>query len=145
MNIEEYYKKQHSRVCKNYQSKHSPFGGREKLADWYVTKLKEQECKCHYCKTSIQDINKLIDTKKLKVRKVRGDGRRGPVLEIDKQGDTYNPNTCVLACYYCNNDKSYTTSGEDYAKYFGENRKKYFDELLRQIPAGSSSYNLSGV
>ena len=133
MDIEKYYKEQRSRVWRNYQSKHATFNGRGNFASWYVKKLKEQNCACYYCKTSIHDINLLIAAGKLKTRKVRGEGKRGPVLEIDKQGETYDEKDCVLACYYCNNDKSYTTNGDDYGKYFGANRKRYFDELLKQI------------
>ena len=133
IDLDEYCKKQHLRVSKNYQTKHAAFGGRIELADWYVKKLKEQVYECHYCKTSIHTINELIDSQKLRVRKVRGDGRRGPVLEIDKQGEKYDKDNCVLACYYCNNDKSYTASKEVYEKYFGKDRQKYFEILRKEL------------
>jgi hypothetical protein len=44
----------------------------------------------------------------------------------------YSPNNCVLACYYCNNDKSYITNGDDYKINFGKNRKKYFRMLMNK-------------
>jgi Pyruvate/2-oxoacid:ferredoxin oxidoreductase delta subunit len=130
MILEEYYKSQRARVYKNYQPKHASFGGRNKLADWYVAKLKEQDCKCYYCETSIHSIKELIELGKLKPRMVRGGGKRGPVLEIDKQGEGYSSDNCVLCCYYCNNDKSYTSNKEDYKRHFGENRRKYFEMLI---------------
>lgn len=133
IDFNKYCSDQHSRVLKNYQIKHIDFGGKIELADWYVEKLKEQDYKCHYCKTSIHTINELIDSEKLPSRKVRGGGKRGPVLEIDKQGDYYSKDNCVLACYYCNNDKSYIASKEDYEKYFGKNRKIYFEMLMKEL------------
>jgi len=95
--------------------------------------LKTQKFRCFYCETSIIDINKLIDCGLLKTRAVKGEGRRGPVLEIDKNDDTYVPENCVLSCYYCNNDKSYTSSKEDYKVYFGKNRHQYFKTLLNKL------------
>jgi len=50
-----------------------------------------------------------------------------------RQGNEYCINDCVLACYYCNNDKSYTCSKEDYKKYFGPTRKQYFISLMKQL------------
>jgi uncharacterized Fe-S radical SAM superfamily protein PflX len=129
---EEYFEQQHARVRKNYKSKHSPFGDKDKFADWYIHKLKEQECKCFYCKTSIFDINRLIDAGILKIRKVKGEGKRGPVLEVDKEGPVYNSD-CILACYYCNNDKSYIASRMEYLQYFGENRNRFFKALLQSL------------
>jgi hypothetical protein len=75
----------------------------------------------------------LIDEGLLKTRAVKGEGRRGPVLEIDKNDDVYVPENCVLSCYYCNNDKSYTSSKNDYKENFGANRKKYFDNLIKLL------------
>ncbi|MGN6436107.1 MAG: hypothetical protein ACTHMM_06220 [Agriterribacter sp.] len=129
MNNEDYYSKQRKRVYKNYQSEHSHFGDRNKLADWYVKQLIKQNCKCYYCETSIHHIAQLIEMKVLKTRKVRGGGKRGPVLEIAKQENGHTSENCVLSCYYCNNDKSYTTTQDDYKKHFEENRKKYFASL----------------
>ncbi len=128
-----YFEPQWARVKKLYSKKHAAFGGGIALANWYVARLKEYDCKCYYCGTSIHDINRLINAKLLKTRKVKGDGKRGPVLEIDKQENGYGEDECVLACYYCNNDKSYTSSKDEYKKYFGPNRKEYFEYLLKQI------------
>jgi hypothetical protein len=56
-----------------------------------------------------------------------------PVLEIDKNVNTYSTDTCVMSCYYCNNDKNYTLEKEEYKKYFCEDRKKYFKKLLESL------------
>lgn len=115
-----YIKKEYERAKSNlYNSKRKSFGSKDKLAEWYVGKLKEQNFSCYYCDTSIFDINSLIMNGLLKTRAVKGGSCRGPVLEIDKNDDIYIPEKCVLSCYYCNNDKSYTSSLEDYKKYFG--------------------------
>jgi 5-methylcytosine-specific restriction endonuclease McrA len=134
MNEEEYLKQEYNRSKKNlYKSERNSFGSAEKLAAWFVEKLKTQNFSCFYCETSIFEINKLIDAGLLKTRAVRGEGQRGPVLEIDKNDDTYVPENCVLSCYYCNNDKSYTSSKEDYKDYFGKNRHQYFKTLLDKL------------
>jgi hypothetical protein len=134
MEIEEYINQEYARAKKNlYISERKSFGSADKLATWFVEKLKTQKFRCFYCETSIIDINKLIDCGLLKTRAVKGEGRRGPVLEIDKNDDTYVPENCVLSCYYCNNDKSYTSSKEDYKVYFGKNRHQYFKTLLNKL------------
>ena len=130
---EEYFEAQRIRVKKRYAGKHIGFGDAASLANWFVEKLKSQQCKCFYCDTSIHDINKLIAANLVKTRSVRGKGKRGPVLEIDKNDDGYVPANCVLSCYYCNNDKSYTSSKDHYKKHFGANRKKYFEYLLKEL------------
>lgn len=130
----EYLEKQHARVQKLYtKAKHKGFANKLDLADWYVGQLKQFNCRCYFCETSILDINKLIEEGLLKTRAVRGKGKRGPVLEIDKNDKFYSKDLCVLACYYCNNDKSYTTSAKDYKQFFGEARRKYFDYLMMQV------------
>jgi len=129
-----YILEQRKRVEKLYnKEKHSNFTNKNGLADWYANELKKNNCKCYYCETSIHDIVALIRANKLKTRAVRGNGVRGPVLEIDKNDNVYSQETCVLSCYYCNNDKSYTLDKEEYKEHFGENRKKYFKKLLESI------------
>lgn len=93
-----------------------------------------QNYKCEYCQTSIFDIKKLIQKERLKTRRT-GNGERGPVLEIDRKINIngYNRDNCVLACYYCNNDKSYILNSDDYKKYFGKARNDFFNDLLKEI------------
>lgn len=134
MNRDEYIKQEYARAKMNlYNSKRRTFGSADKLAAWFTNQLKEQKFCCFYCETSIFDLNKLIDAGLLKTRAVKGSGRRGPVLEIDKNDNTYVPKNCVLSCYYCNNDKSYTSSMKDYKVYFGKNRHQYFITLLAKL------------
>lgn len=134
MDLDSYYEEQRKRVRKIYNGKkHSVFNNKDVFANWYVEQLKSYKCECYYCETSIHDIKRLIKANLLKTRAVKGNGRRGSVLEIDKNNNTYSKGTCVLACYYCNNDKSYILDKEDYKKYFGENRKQYFKKLLDSL------------
>jgi len=121
------------RALKLFTTKHKGgFKNRNDFADWFVAQLITQNCCCYYCETSIILINKLIATGVLKTR-ATGYGARGPVLEVDKKFNEqgYSAANCVLACYYCNNDKSYTLDDVVYKKYFGANRKAFFDYLLQ--------------
>ena len=123
------------RVGKNYCAVHKL--GFPKKADfqvWYIAQLIRQEYKCYYCETSIFDIKQLIASGKLKSRKI-GYGFRGPVLEIDKMvnSEGYKADNCVLACYYCNNDKSYILDSDNYKSFFGSNRKSFFEYLANSI------------
>lgn len=134
MTEELYIKQEHARAKKHlYNRERKAFGSSNNLADWFVKTLLAQKFKCHYCDTSIFDINILIDAGLLKTRAVRGVGRRGPSLEIDKNDMQYSPEKCVLACYYCNNDKSYTSTKEEYKLHFGPNRGKFFKQQLEQL------------
>ena len=134
MNKNDYLKEEKQRVKKLFAKKHKQgFKDKNDLANWFVEKIKEQDYKCEYCETSIFDIIKLIKNKKLKPRKT-GYGRRGLVLEIDRKDNSngYNRDNCVLACYYCNNDKSYILNSDDYKKYFGKARNDFFKDLLKE-------------
>ncbi|MCG3717656.1 hypothetical protein L5F50_00530 [Aliarcobacter butzleri] len=129
----DFIEKEKLRVKKLFSKKHQPgFESRTDLADRFSKRVQEQQFKCEYCDTSIFDIRKLIEKKMLKTRKTAY-GERGPVLEIDKgiNEKGYTKDNCVLACYYCNNDKSYIFGYDEYKKYFGENRKKFFTNLLK--------------
>ena len=107
----EFIREQESRVIKYYSTnklKLSGFEGRQDFIDWYLHEIYIFENKCHYCKTSILDIRKLLNAGLIAGRKVRGGGLRGPNLEIDRMDPNgiYEWRNCVLSCYYCNNDKS---------------------------------------
>jgi len=129
-----YLQSELKRIAKLYSKKHKKgFPTKDSFIDWYSKQIQCQNFRCYYCETSIVDIKSLIDKGKLKTRKTRY-GVRGPVLEIDrKENDRgYYPDNCVLACYYCNNDKSYITDSDDYKVNFGKNRKKYFCMLMEK-------------
>ncbi len=129
-------KEERKRVEKLFSTKHrkGDFANKTDFADWFLESLKKNESKCYYCETSINDIRKLIAGGFLKTRKT-GHGERGPVLEIDKRDNKkgYSKLNCELACYYCNNDKSYTLDSKDYKEHFGSAREKYFKYLLKNI------------
>ena len=58
---------------------------------------------------------------------------RGVWLEIDrkKPKESYSEDNCVLACYFCNNDKSDVfESAEEYIK-FKENRLIYLQNIIK--------------
>ncbi len=139
--IKDFLKDEKIRVKKLYAAKHKQgFKTKENFVKWYINKVKRQNYKCFYCETSIFDINKLIDSQKLKTRKI-GHGKRGTVLEIDKKINEkdYIPDNCVLSCYYCNNDKSYIFDSKDYKENFGKNRNKYFSKLLNRLKKNDSA------
>jgi len=128
---EEFLKNEKLRMGKLYSKKHRKgFPSKDEFVKWFENTIKSQNFKCYYCDTSIFDIRLLIDQEKLKTRKIRY-GARGRNFEIDRKinSDGYTKKNCVLSCYYCNNDKSYTLDSKDYKKHFGENRKKYFEYL----------------
>jgi hypothetical protein len=123
---------------KLFSSRHKPgFNDKIAFADWFIAQLEIQNFSCHYCETAIADIQSLIERGLLKTRKT-GYGWRGPVLEVDKRSHHlgYSPGNCVLACYYCNNDKSYTLDSEAYKQFFGPNRNAFFKYLgvVQQVP-----------
>jgi len=131
-NHDVYLHAERERVVKLYSKKHKKgFPTKDAFLDWYSKQIQSQRYKCYYCETSILDIKSLIEKGKLKTRKTRY-SVRGPVLEIDRNINDkgYSPNNCVLSCYYCNNDKSYITDGDDYKTNFGESRKRYFRKLI---------------
>ena len=133
---EQYINLQVIRVLGRYNAKYSPgFASRQALSTWYGSQLDHQDCKCHYCETSIFDINRLIDAGLLATRATRGEGVRGRVLEIDKKINElgYQPENCVLACYYCNNDKSYIFTADDYKEFYGPGRNRHFKHLIVQV------------
>ena len=57
---------------------------------------------------------------------------RGQNLEVDRtDGNIYSRKKCVLACYFCNNDKSDVVSSKDYLKYFRKTRAKYLADKIK--------------
>jgi len=62
-------------------------------------------------------------------------GIRGPSLEVDQKNPTrgYTKDNCVLACYFCNNDKSSIYPADVYKKYFGEARKRHFADVAKEL------------
>lgn len=103
------------------------------FANWYNNSKKE----CHYCGISERESQQIVMKGKLTSNRfpqegINGKGTsRGMWLEIDK----YNPNgnyeidNVVLACYFCNNDKSDVFHGDEY-KVFAKDRLAFLKSLL---------------
>ncbi len=114
------------------------FKSAQHLAEWWADKFIEQDGKCCYCKTSIKLMQDLINKKLLKTRSVGrdGSGRRGYQFELERcDSDTnyYSPENCKLACYYCNNDKSYIFPANDFEEFMGKAKGEYFLFLSKKM------------
>ncbi|KAA5542328.1 hypothetical protein [Adhaeribacter rhizoryzae] len=111
----------------------SSFVDLEEFKNWY--KVKEKVC--HYCGLKEEECQKIIMTGILTSNRfpkdgVLGRGRsRGMWLEVDRllPKENYSLENCVLACYFCNNDKSDVFHGLDY-KEFQNNRVGFLRQLL---------------
>ena len=60
---------------------------------------------------------------------------RGLHLEVerkDSKNNIYSARNCVLACYFCNNDKSDIFSEQEYRDYM-KNRKEFFLSEFKKI------------
>ena len=135
----EFIREQEKRVIKYYSTnklKLSGFQGRQDFIDWYLHELHFHENKCHYCKTSILDIRKLLNAGLIAGRIVKGGGLRGPNFEIDRMNPNgvYEWRNCVLSCYYCNNDKSNTFDYETYIDVIGPIKRQAWQLLLYRLP-----------
>ena len=109
--------------------------------NWWVNAWNNQNGCCYYCNSKFSDLAALIKTNHLAVRKI-GYGVRGPFPEIERLDTTadkniYSKENCVLACYYCNNDKSYVYSSADYKQYFGPAKGLYIQQLLKKLKTSS--------
>lgn len=102
---------------------------------WYNN---QQPKVCHYCGLSEEESQQIVMTGLLKSSRFPKEGKigrgqsRGVWLEVDRLSpkENYSPENCVLACYFCNNDKSDIFHGDDYKK-FKENRVEYLRDLIK--------------
>ncbi len=98
---------------------------------WYLAQYEKQHGCCYYCKTKESVLTKLFDKKYTSVKRPN----RGKHLEVerrDSDSNKYNKYNCVLACYFCNNDKSDVFSEAEYFEYL-KNRKQFFNKQLDSI------------
>ena len=113
------------------------FNQKSDFVNWYMTKLRNEGCKCHYCETSILEIRNLLKQGLINGRKVGRGGRgfRGPNLELDRKDPfgIYSDENCVLSCYYCNNDKSNTFDYKTYKNIVGPYKKLVWNRLRKSI------------
>ena len=121
-----------------FSKKKSLYGDRFQFANfpsfykWYMT----QDETCYYCKTEQIKISLLVyegqRNNAFGLTSKRFD-KRAHNLEIERKdsiSNIYNETNCVLACYFCNNDKSDYISSEEYIKFFSpvlQARKAFFD------------------
>lgn len=107
----------------------------ESFKDWYY----QQPKTCFYCGISEMECQEIAMTGILKSNRFPQDGKlgqgqsRGVWLEVDRINpkENYSPDNCVLACYFCNNDKSDIFHGEEYRK-FHKDRIGYLKELIQK-------------
>jgi 5-methylcytosine-specific restriction endonuclease McrA len=99
-----------------------------------------EEKKCHYCGVLEEEVQKIVVTGLLTSKRFPQNGNtgrgqaRGMWLEVDKfnPNELYSIENCVLACYFCNNDKSDVFGGQEYLNFF-QNRAIYLHDLLKTI------------
>ncbi|MCK9206401.1 MAG: hypothetical protein M0P66_04740 [Salinivirgaceae bacterium] len=84
--------------------------------------LSEKEC--HYCKITVDEIDKLGIRKLLYKKALRGWN-----LEIDRLNSNfeYFPKNCVMSCYWCNNAKTDEFSEAEFFKIGAEIKKVWED------------------
>ena len=105
--------------------------------DEFLAWYKKQKKECYYCglkETELQEIvmTGLLKSKRFPQNGVIGRGKsRGVYLEIDrkKSDENYSSDNCVLACYFCNNDKSDIFDSDSY-KRFQSNRSGFIQNKL---------------
>ena len=105
----------------------------EQFKNWYYN----QDKKCSYCDIKEDEIrfivlNGLLKSKRFPENGVLKQGKaRGFYLEVDRKNSNLNYSTenCVLACYFCNNDKSDVFDFDSYNKFF-LNRRNYLLDLI---------------
>jgi hypothetical protein len=119
------------------RAKFSGFGSKDNFINWYLDQIKNNDCKCHYCKVSILEVRLLLNNGVIHGRSVKGNGLRGPNFEIDRKNPVgqYDVNNCVLSCYFCNNDKSNTFDYTTYLNVIGPVRAQIWKVLLDQLRA----------
>lgn len=134
-----YREKTFEQLKANYNSRIkkdlNAFPSFEDFLTWYLN----EEKVCHYCGlTELQSqeivIRGLLKSNRFPQNGLTGQGQaRGMWLEVDrkKPKDAYSENNCVLACYFCNNDKSDIFNDNDY-KLFFQNRYAFLKQLLEK-------------
>ncbi len=108
------------------------FNNFKEFYDWYLKQYKKQKGGCYYCHTE-ESIIATLFTNKFTSAKRRTRGLHLEVERKDSKGNKYNVKNCVLACYFCNNDKSDIFSDKEYFRYLN-NRKQFFTDEYNKLP-----------
>lgn len=103
--------------------------------EWYFYQPKY----CHYCGLKEEEsqlivMKGLLKSKRFPQNGIIGRGtNRGVWLEVDRidSNGLYDRNNCVLACYFCNNDKSDVFDGNRYNEFY-QNRYKYLKSIINK-------------
>ena len=98
---------------------------------WYLAQYEKQNGCCYYCKTEESVLFELF-TKRYTSTKRTNRGKHLEVERRDSKSNKYNKDNCVLACYFCNNDKSDIFSEAEYFEYL-KDRKQFFHRQLNSI------------
>ena len=112
------------------------FESAQDFFNWYLS----QEKKCAYCKISEEEVRFIVINGALKSKRFPENGilkqgkARGYYLEVDRKNPDkgYSKDNCVLACYFCNNDKSDVFDYYSYQKFF-QRRKEFLQELIHEF------------
>jgi 5-methylcytosine-specific restriction endonuclease McrA len=102
------------------------------FCNWHKNQYEHQEGKCYYCGVEEKVVAKFFEKKYHAGH--AGKRNRGKHLEIERKDATtnlYNKENCVLACYFCNNDKSDIFSEDEYREYL-KNRKRFFNTQIEK-------------
>lgn len=93
--------------------------------NWYLKRRKDQNGSCYYCWADEKEMANFLKKRRKHIRRPN----RGQHLEVERKnartGD-YSAQNCVLACYFCNNDKSDIFNEDEYRSYL-KNRKLFFN------------------
>lgn len=99
--------------------------------NWYKNQYNTQNGKCYYCKTDEKVIATLFEKKFINRKRTT----RGKHLEVERRDSTdnlYNLENCVLACYFCNNDKSDIFNESEYLEYLRD-RTSFFNKEYEKL------------
>jgi hypothetical protein len=105
---------------------------------WYIDQESVQNGKCYYCKADEFKIRELVESGFFGTSKqMKNRGRHLEIERKDSMNNQYSPRNCVLACYFCNNDKSDVITEADYFRYFVNDdpscREKYIDDKYEEL------------
>lgn len=123
------------KISINSKNKQKGFESIMSFCDWWMNCWNKQAGACIYCETKFSDLDKVIESGKLK-QSVRGNRIRGgrfPEIErinSEDKSNVYSSENCALVCYYCNNDKSNVYINEHYKKYLAPAKREYIKILL---------------
>lgn len=107
---------------------------KQQFFEWYNRGILQG---CYYCGLKEEEQQKIIESKVIESNRfyTSENGTRGKHLEIDRKNPigSYSQENCVLACYFCNNDKSDIFQAEDYKIAISGNAKyKFLKSLIEQ-------------